>query len=111
VAKRGVAVLCRMAFLESAARYDLHFGAENGLTVMAPFIERVPMQLGSWDPKGSTATAYAWFVYDKQFPSPAPVIRPIPPGTRVRLTRADDAARFGVRASQSLFERGSDDAN
>jgi hypothetical protein len=106
VADRGVAVLCRMAFLESATRYPLLFQGRHPLTVMAPFIERVPMQLGSWDPQGSTATAYAWFVFSKCGAAAAPIIMPIPPGTRTRLTRPDDAARFGARTSSPLFDGG-----
>ena len=116
-ARRGVAMLCRMSWLESAGRYPLFFG-ETPLTVLAPFAERVPMQLGSWDPKGSTATGYAWFIWmhrpvafvaSERFMAlggSAPVIIPIPPGTRDRLTRPDDARRFGVKAAAPLFEGG-----
>lgn len=111
VAERGVAVLCRMAFLESASRYPLHFLEKYPLHAMAPFIERVPMQLGSWDPQGSTATAYAWFIYRKPvrmigsgLAVAPPIIIPIPPGTKARLTRPDDAERFGAKSEIPLFE-------
>jgi hypothetical protein len=63
-AGRGVAILARGSFLESARRYPLFFGP-TPLSAYAPFFERVPMQLGVWDPNGSTATAYAWFVWLK----------------------------------------------
>ena len=108
VAARGVAVLCRAAFLESAGRYPLLFQGPHPLTAMAPFIERVPMQLGVWDPQGSTATAYAWFLFDKKAAPGSPVILPIPPGTRARLTKDDDAARFGAQLAWPLFQGESD---
>lgn len=113
-AKRGVAILARTQLLESAKRYPLFFphlvGAPIGtaaLYAFAPFMERVPMALGGWDPKGSTATAYAWFVWmqpgaaadmshkTRRLISLRPEIWPIPPGTRERLTRPDDARLFG----------------
>lgn len=101
VARRGVAVLCRLAFTESVGRYGLM--QRKALT--APFAERVPMQLGSWDPDLSSATAYAWFVWlqpgameDSPFRDAiraawamdATLERIIAPGTCARLTRADD---------------------
>lgn len=86
VATKGVAVLARLAFLESAARYDLM----STLTLLAPFSERVPMQLGSWDPDLSTATAYAWFVFCPGVPRQP--VHMIPPGTKERLTRPSDEA-------------------
>lgn len=104
VARRGVAVLCRASFLESASRYPLLFGGRYPLSVMAPFCERAAMQLGSWDPGLSTATSYAWFLFAKANRQPAPIIIPIPPGTKARLTRPDDAARFGATLAMPLFE-------
>jgi hypothetical protein len=95
VAVRGVAVLCRMAFLESVDRADLHYGDAVQLHAMAPFSERVPMQLGPWNPKCSTATAYAWFVYLREPKKDHwPSIIPIRPGTRAALSRPGDIARF-----------------
>jgi hypothetical protein len=105
-ARRGVAILARTALMESAKRYPLFFG-ETPLTAMAPFMERVPMTLGRWDPKASTATAYAWFIWMKPGITPGDrarwttdhaMIWPIPPGTRARLTRPGDARAFGAKA-------------
>lgn len=115
VAERGVAVLCRAAFLESATRYHMLFESEYPLHAMAPFIERVPMQLGSWDPQASTATAYAWFLFRKPAAkiggglanAPAKII-PIPPGTKARLTKPGDAARFGATLAMPLFPEAGD---
>lgn len=110
VATRGVAMLCRLAFVESVGRFPLM----QKMAVMAPFAERVPMQLGSWDPDLSSATAYAWFVWmqdEAVATSPlggaidvargqgASLIRIIPPGTCERLTRADDRQRFAGEAA------------
>ncbi len=102
-ARRGVALLLRFAFLEGAERYPLLYG-ERPITVFAPFIERVPMSLGRWDPELSSATAYAWFIWDKEAPASLPVIRPIGPGTRSRLWRGSDAARFGVGRDAPLLD-------
>lgn len=119
-ARRGVAILARAALLESAGRYPLFFGATRPmgeprprLAVYAPFIERVAMTLGGWDPKASTATAYAWFVWmhdEVRQASPIgrqsqyPVVVPIPPGSRERLTRPTDARDWGRRGDAGLFE-------
>lgn len=113
VSGQGVAVLCRSVFLESADRYKLlHEGAAR-LAWVAPFSERVPMQLGPWNPTLSSATAYSWFGFMHPAArvlagiSDRAVIIPIPPGTRARLTRADDAKRFGIKGSTPLLETGS----
>lgn len=114
-ARRGVAILCRTQWLESAGRYDLFYGGEP-LSVLAPFVERVSMNLGVWDPKAGLATSYAWFIWIKPEALPTaamavpaisactPIILPIGPGTKARLTHADDARRFGAKADAPLFE-------
>lgn len=104
IAQRGVAVLCRLAFIESERRYKLLFGGASPLTVFAPFIERVPMQLGSWDPSLATATAYAWFVFHKHVTQLAPIIMPIAPGSKQKFWREDDARRFAARTPAPLLE-------
>lgn len=78
---KTVAILARTTFIESKKRYRL----VQDLTRFCPFIERVPMQLGSWDPKLSTATSYAWFIWDCRRLG-ALELCPIPPGTRERLS-------------------------
>lgn len=64
VARRGVAVLVRTVFLESVGRYDRMFLRTPPSTV-AQFVERVPMVKGRLDKKASTATGYAWVVWEK----------------------------------------------
>lgn len=101
-ARRGVALLCRIAFLEGGDRYpDLYLG-ENPMTVCSPFIERLPMQLGEWDPDGSSAACYAWFFFHKG--APRLPIRSIPPGTKDRLHRASDVRRFAKLAPAPLLD-------
>lgn len=91
IAKVGVAILCRVAFLESASRHELNL---RHLTDFAIFTERVPMQLGPWNPRCSTATAYAWLIYQKAGRGEYIRGHLIEPGTRARLTMSDDIRRF-----------------
>lgn len=105
-ARRGVALLMRAGALESIGRYSLLY-RDCPLTVFAPFSERLPMHRGRWEPEGSSAAFYAWFLFLKPVLRPArfmariggelyPATVPIPPGTEARLTRPGDAAAFGV---------------
>lgn len=63
VARKGVAILARTVFLESVGRYENIF-SKRPPSIFAQFSERVPMVKGRVDPKASTATGYAWFVWD-----------------------------------------------
>lgn len=104
-ARRGVAMLLRLQFLEGGARYRMF--QDVPLHTVAPFAERVPMVKGRWDPEASSATAYAWFVWIKPGVAgfgDAPRLHLIPPGTRARLSRPDDLIRFGEQASAPLFD-------
>jgi hypothetical protein len=124
-ARRGVAMLCRSAWLDSHGRYPLFYGPEP-LSVHAPFFERVTMTLGGRPTKkgGGTATAYSWFVWVKpetDLPIVAAVDRlraefgdsnitlPIGVGTKARLSRADDLQRLkrGL-ALAPLFDGGAE---
>jgi hypothetical protein len=118
IARRGVALLCRLAFLEGGARHKLLY-RDIPLSCVAPFAERVPMVAGRWDPAASSATAYAWFMWLKDVPrgsSPdgssrdragtphaPPVLIPVPPGTKLRLTRASDFMRFADPSAGELL--------
>ncbi len=64
IARVGVAILARTVFLESVGRYGRIF-RDQPPTKFAQFTERVPMFRGRLDRNGSTATGYAWFVWDK----------------------------------------------
>lgn len=65
-ARRGVAMLVRTAFLESADRYEKLFKVTPPTDILQ-FVERVPMFKGRLDRAGSTATAYCWLVWRKPF--------------------------------------------
>lgn len=90
VARVGVAMLVRTAFIEGVDRYRTLFNVRRP-AILAPFTERVPMVKGRCDPKASTATSYCWLVWAK-FPHYAghqTVVRWIPP-CRKQLERTGD---------------------
>jgi type I restriction-modification system DNA methylase subunit len=87
IARQGVAVLARTVFLESVGRYERIF-QENPPTKFAQFAERVPMVKGRLDIKASTATGYAWLVWEKTG-SKIPRLMWVPP-CRKALERATD---------------------
>lgn len=64
VARRGVAILARTVFLESVGRYENLF-RPTPPSKIGQFTERVPMVKGRLDKKASTATGYAWLVWEK----------------------------------------------
>lgn len=59
----GVAVLVRTMFLESVGRFHRLFSQKPPTTV-AQFTERVPIVKGRIDPSATSATGYAWVVWD-----------------------------------------------
>lgn len=96
----GVAVLVRLAWLETQTRFDELF-RRTPPSIVAQFVERVPMTLGRWEPDAGTATPYAWCVWhadDVARGDSDTRFRWIPPGQRRALTRPDDAARFAKPA-------------
>ena len=64
IANCGVAVLCRTVFLESIGRYNRLFSKIHP-TAVAQYVERVPMVRGRVDKNASTATGYAWIIWEK----------------------------------------------
>jgi hypothetical protein len=97
VARHGVAILARTVFLESIGRYERIF-LEHPPNKFAQFSERVPMFRGRLDSKGSTATGYAWLVWEKSG-TDAPRLMWVPP-CRKALERAEDYS-IRSRADQS----------
>ena len=95
VAHIGVALLVRTTWLESKDRYERLFSIRPPSTV-ALFVERVPMVKGRWDPTASTATSYAWVVWNKVARIRSSSLIWIPPGCRTRLTKAEDVARYAA---------------
>jgi hypothetical protein len=94
LATEGVAMLVRTQWIEGVGRYRQLF-RDRPPTVYAPFVERVPMVKGRWDPDASTATSYAWFVWFKTAAVHSRIFW-IPPGCRTALTQGDDRRRFAA---------------
>jgi hypothetical protein len=93
VARVGVALLVRSVWSEGIERWDRLFSPYPP-ALIAQFAERVPMVKGRHDPKASSATAYAWFVWDVAMAGDTRFVW-IPPGQRTALTRPSDRAWFG----------------
>ena len=93
LAADGVALLVRTQWVESEGRYQKLF-RDRPPALYAPFVERVAMIKGRWDPNTSTATSYAWFVWSRQHAALPPRIFWISPGCRAALTHTDDHRRF-----------------
>jgi hypothetical protein len=87
VARQGVAILARTVFLESVGRYEGIFQATPP-TKFAQFVERVPMIKGRLDRKATTATGYAWLVWEKQFQG-LPRLMWVPPCRKVLERKSD----------------------
>ena len=96
-ARCGVALLLRSVWMESKDRYDKLFKHVPS-TRIAVFCERVPMTKGRWDPEASTATSYAWFVWEKptEICDRKTQLVWIPPGQRKALEKPDDRKRFAA---------------
>lgn len=87
--REGVAMLVRLSFVETVGRYYRLF-EHDAPAVIYPFTERVVMHKGKLAPKGSTATAYCWLVWNMSIhPAPVTLLEWIAPCRR-RLERAGD---------------------
>lgn len=65
LARVGTAMLVRTGFIEGAGRYRRLFETRPP-TLVAQFVERVPILRGRVDPRASTATGYCWLVWDRK---------------------------------------------
>ena len=90
-ARVGVALFTRLQWLETVGRYQRLF-KDHPPTLIAIFAERVPLHMGRWEPRGSTATGYCWLIWVKGRAPQAPFW--IPPGQRTLCARDDDIERF-----------------
>lgn len=90
VARCGVAVLVRTVFIESVGRWKRLF-RDRPCTAFAQFVERVPIVKGRVDPKATTATGYAWLVWDKSAADHSRIVW-IPPSRR-QLERKQDYSK------------------
>lgn len=87
IARSGVAILARSVFLESIGRYSAIFQT-NPPSKFAQFSERVPMVRGRLDKKASTATGYAWLVWEKGYLG-TPQLMWVPPCRKALEREAD----------------------
>jgi hypothetical protein len=81
VARKGVALLTRTVFIESIGRYERIFKEAPPATVLQ-YSERVPMVKGRVDRKASTATGYAWLVWQFDEPRGPTLLDWVPPSRR-----------------------------
>ena len=80
-------MLARTVFIESVGRYENLF-RDNPPWRVARFTERVPMVEGRLERDASTATAYAWLVWERGRSGPCKLVW-IPP-CRKELERDKD---------------------
>ena len=94
VAREGVAILARTVFIESVGRYRNLF-EQMPPTKFAQFTERVPMLKGRLDRNATTATSYAWLVWEKESKATGSRLMWVPP-CRKLLERASDYPASGA---------------
>jgi len=88
LAKRKLALLLRLAFLEGANRANTIFSKTPPARVWV-FSERITFYPSGVEPKGSGTTAYAWFVWDKQALGPTE-LKWINPGYKAKFSGSRD---------------------
>lgn len=99
VARVGIAMLVRTAWLESEDRYERIFSRKPP-SMIAQYAERVPMIQGVWDPAARSATAYCWCVWHKTQRLGPTFFVWIPPGARDRYSRPSDLQKFGRKPDE-----------
>lgn len=100
VARHGVAMLVRIAFLEGVKRLrDLY--RDNPPKYVAVFAERVPMFEGRLEEEGKSATCYVWLVWHKGYRGDPHLVWI--PSCRRRLEREGD---YPCKKSSSPSEAG-----
>ncbi len=87
----GVALLVRLGWAEGQERAERLFSRHRP-ALLAIYEERVPMVVGAWDPDGTTATAYAWFVWRVAGANQTEAVWI--PRSRDRLSRDEDIRQF-----------------
>lgn len=68
IAKKGIIMIARLQFLEGAGRYTKIF-EQNPPNDVYVYIDRIQCWKGGVKPTGSSAQAYAWFVWDFEKPN------------------------------------------
>ena len=64
IANKGIIMLARLQFLEGAGRYE-NILKENPPTDVYVYVDRIQCWKDGVKPDGSSAQAYAWFIWDK----------------------------------------------
>lgn len=65
IAKKGVIMLARLQFLEGEGRFD-NILQYNPPTDVYVYVDRIQCWKDGLKPEGSSAQAYAWFVWDRE---------------------------------------------
>ena len=65
IADKGIIMLARLQFLEGSGRYD-NILKDNPPTDVYVYVDRIQCWKDGIKPDGSSAQAYAWFIWDKQ---------------------------------------------
>lgn len=73
IAKKGIIMLARLQFLEGSGRYETIL-KDNPPTDVYVYVDRIQCWKGGVRPTGSSAQAYAWFVWDKSKDITEPVV-------------------------------------
>lgn len=68
IAERGIIMLARLQFLEGSGRYEKIL-KDNPPSDVYVYVDRIQCWKDGVKPEGSSAQAYAWFVFDKGAPS------------------------------------------
>jgi hypothetical protein len=102
IARKGVAMITRTVFLESIGRHERIFSI-NPPTVFSQFSERVPMVKGRLDRKASTATGYAWLIWEKDVAS-CPKLQWIPP-CRKSLEKDADYVEMHSQQTRNILDK------
>lgn len=69
IAEKGIIMLARLQFLEGSGRYE-NILKENPPTDVYVYVDRIQCWKNGIEPEGSSAQAYAWFVWDKEHKNP-----------------------------------------
>lgn len=93
VARKGVALLTRTVFIESVGRFERVF-KPNPPTTILQYSERVPMVKGRVDRKASTATGYAWLIWDFDRATAGTTLDWVPPSRRAVERDSDYKSGF-----------------
>lgn len=90
VSNHGVAVIVRSTWAEGSGRFNRLFSKHPPKFILQ-HVERVPMVKGRYDPTASTATGYAWYVWQcNMAPTEHTRFGWIPPSRATLYRRGDE---------------------